>query len=63
MAAIDFGVVSGSAPLYRFPVEHLGRNAAMFLWREASWLHFAKGLRTLQIQLKGSTGGAGMTLK
>lgn len=31
MAAIDFGVVSGSAPLYRFPVEHLGRNAAMFL--------------------------------
>lgn len=31
MAAIDFGVVSGSVPLYRFPVEHLGRDAAMFL--------------------------------
>lgn len=51
MAAIDFGVVSGSAPLYRFPVEQLVRNAAMFLRREVSSLHFAKGSRTLRIQL------------
>lgn len=35
MAAIDFGAVSGSGPLYHFPVGHLWRNAAMVLWR---WL-------------------------
>lgn len=31
MAAIDFGVVSGSGPLYHFPAEHLWRDTAMFL--------------------------------